>query len=97
MPGYDLGGASYPAEETGGDYFDYFPMPAGRVGVVVADVSGHGVGPALVMSQTRAYLQALLPLGLDVSELATRLNDFLIADEPRRPLRDALPGTTGSA
>ncbi len=82
VPGYDLGGASYPAEETGGDYFDYFPMPAGRVGVVVADVSGHGLGPALVMSQTRAYLQALLPLGLDVSELATRLNDFLIADGP---------------
>ena len=57
-------------------------MPEGRVGVVVADVSGHGVGPALVMSQTRAYLRALLPLGLDVSELATRLNDFLITDGP---------------
>ena len=82
VPGFDLGGASYPAEETGGDYFDYFPMPAGRIGIVVADVSGHGFGPALVMSQTRAYLQALLPLGLDVSELATRLNDFLIADGP---------------
>ena len=82
VPGYELGGASYPAEETGGDYFDYFPMSAGRVGVVVADVSGHGLGPALVMSQTRAYLHALLPLGLDVSELATRLNDFLISDGP---------------
>jgi len=82
VPGYDLGGASYPADETGGDYFDYFPMSEGRVGVVVADVSGHGVGPALVMSQTRAYLRALVPLGLDVSELATRLNEFLISDEP---------------
>jgi PAS domain S-box-containing protein len=80
VTGFDLGGASYPAEETGGDYFDYFQMPSGRVGVVVADVSGHGLGPALVMSQTRAYLQALLPLGLDVGELATRLNDFLLAD-----------------
>ncbi len=80
VPGFDLAGASYPAEETGGDYYDYFRMPAGRVGVVVADVSGHGLGPALVMSQTRAYLQALLPLGLDVGELATRLNDFLLAD-----------------
>ncbi|MHB8952101.1 MAG: PAS domain S-box protein [Pirellulaceae bacterium] len=82
VPGFDLGGASYPADETGGDYYDYFPMPEGRVGVVVADVSGHGFGPALVMSQTRAYLRALLPLGLDVSELATRLNDFLITDGP---------------
>jgi serine phosphatase RsbU (regulator of sigma subunit) len=82
VPGYDLGGASFPAEATGGDYFDYFPMSMGRVGVVVADVSGHGLGPALVMSQTRAYLRALLPLDLDVSELVTRLNDFLITDSP---------------
>jgi serine phosphatase RsbU (regulator of sigma subunit) len=82
MPGYDLAGASFPAEATGGDYFDYFPMSRGRVGVVVADVSGHGLGPALVMSQTRAYLRALLPLDLDVSELVTRLNDFLITDGP---------------
>jgi serine phosphatase RsbU (regulator of sigma subunit) len=34
------------------------------------------------MSQTRAYLRALLPLGLDVSQLVTRLNDFLVADGP---------------
>jgi serine phosphatase RsbU (regulator of sigma subunit) len=57
-------------------------MPSGNIGVVVADVSGHGFGPALVMSQTRAFLHALLPLGLDVSELATRLNNFLITDGP---------------
>lgn len=82
VPGYDLAGASFAADETGGDYFDYFPMPSGNIGVVVADVSGHGFGPALVMSQTRAYLHALLPLGLDVSELATRLNNFLVTDGP---------------
>ena len=62
--------------------FDYFQMPTGHIGVVVADVSGHGFGPALVMSQTRAYLQALLPLGLNVSDLVTRLNNFLITDGP---------------
>ena len=80
LPGFEIGGASYPAEATGGDYFDYFPLSEGRVGVVLADVSGHGLGPALVMSQTRAYLRALLTLGLNVSELVTRLNDFLIED-----------------
>ena len=80
VPGFDFGGASYAAEETGGDYYNYFLLPGGRVGIVLADVSGHGLGPALVMSQTRAYLQALLPLGLDVGELATRLNEFLLAD-----------------
>jgi serine phosphatase RsbU (regulator of sigma subunit) len=80
VPGFDLAGASFPAEETGGDYYDYFQVPGGQVVVAVADVSGHGLGPALVMSQTRAYLQALLLLGLGVGELATRLNDFLLAD-----------------
>jgi sigma-B regulation protein RsbU (phosphoserine phosphatase) len=80
VPGFDLAGASYPADETGGDYYDYFQLADGQVAVVVADVSGHGFGPALVMSQTRAYLQALLLLGLGVGELATRLNDFLLAD-----------------
>ncbi len=80
VPGFDLAGASFPAEETGGDYYDYFQVPGGQIVLVVADVSGHGLGPALVMSQTRAYLQALLLLGLGVGELATRLNDFLLAD-----------------
>jgi PAS domain S-box-containing protein len=79
VPGYDLAGASYPADETGGDYYDYFQLADGQVALVVADVSGHGIGPALVMSQTRAYLHALL-LGLGVGELATRLNDFLLGD-----------------
>lgn len=82
VPGFDLAGASYPAEEVGGDYFDYFPMAGGQVGVVVADVSGHGLGSALVMSEVRAYLHGMLPLALDVSELATRLNEFLTTDRP---------------
>jgi sigma-B regulation protein RsbU (phosphoserine phosphatase) len=81
IPGFELAGASYPAQETGGDYYDYFHLPGDRVGMVLADATGHGIGPALVMSQTRAYLQALLPQDLDVSEMATRLNNFLLADE----------------
>jgi len=96
VPGYDLAGASYPAEATGGDYFDYFTMTEGRVGIVVADVSGHGLGPALVMSQTRAYLHALLPLGLDVGELATT-EQVPRRRGPTRTLRDLLPGATRSA
>lgn len=56
-PGYDIAGASYPAEATGGDYFDFFPMRDGGQGIVIGDVSGHGVGPALLMAETRAYLR----------------------------------------
>jgi PAS domain S-box-containing protein len=80
VPGFDLAGASYPAEEAGGDYFDYLPMADGQVGLVIGDVKGHGLGSALLMSQTRAYLRALLLHTQDVSDLVSRLNTFLAAD-----------------
>ena len=47
LEGFDIAGATYPAEATGGDYFDYLPMLNDRWGIIVADVTGHGVGPAL--------------------------------------------------
>src|SRR6185369_5552240 len=48
--GLEIAGASRPAEATGGDYFDYLPMLRECLGVVVGDVTGHGVGPALLMA-----------------------------------------------
>jgi PAS domain S-box-containing protein len=80
VPGFDIAGVSHPAEQAGGDYFDYLPMAGGRLGLVIGDVTGHGLGPALLMSQTRAYLRALLLLTQDVSDLLTRLNGFLDED-----------------
>lgn len=80
VAGFSIAGVSYPAEATGGDYFDYLPMPHGRIGIVVADVSGHGLSSALVMSETRAYLRALMQMCDGVDALVTRLNEFLIED-----------------
>ena len=59
--GFDIHGISRPAAATGGDYFDYIPMLDGNIGIVIGDVTGHGLGPALLMSATRAYLRAALP------------------------------------
>ena len=56
MPGIDLSGTSIYCEETGGDYWDYLLLPDGRLGLVVADASGHGVDAALFMSTARAFL-----------------------------------------
>lgn len=78
--GYDICGVSYPAEATGGDYFDYFPMPDGRWGVVIADVSGHDLGASIVMAQTRAYLRAVTHTHAGLSEMITDLNRFLVED-----------------
>ncbi len=58
VPGYDIVGTSISAfGEIGGDYFDYLQLPNGRIGIVVADVSGHGIPAALIMSAFRALLR----------------------------------------
>jgi serine phosphatase RsbU (regulator of sigma subunit) len=80
VPGFDIAGASYPAEAAGGDYFDYFPMQDGCLGLVVADVSGHGFGPSLLMAETRAYLRAFALTGSDVGEMVGLANRALAAD-----------------
>jgi sigma-B regulation protein RsbU (phosphoserine phosphatase) len=71
---------SYPAESTGGDYFDYVAMPGGYQGVVVGDVSGHGIGSAVLMAETRAYLRALALTRTEVGEILALLNRALASD-----------------
>ena len=80
LPGFDIGGASYPAEATGGDYFDYIAMLHDGLGLVVADVTGHGIGPALLMAETRAYLRIVAINRADVGEVLTRANLILAED-----------------
>ncbi len=48
-----------PAESVSGDYYDIVPLPDGRLGLVVADVSGHGMGPSLLMASVRAMVHVL--------------------------------------
>jgi PAS domain S-box-containing protein len=79
-PGLDLAGASYPAEATGGDYFDFLTMPDGALGVVVADVTGHGIGPAMLMAETRAYLRLLTRNRTDLGIIMDRANQMLAED-----------------
>ncbi len=53
-----MAGRCIPTFEIGGDCFDYIPLPDGRLGVVVADVSGKGIPAALVMASFRTLLRA---------------------------------------
>jgi len=59
VPGYDLATWWFPNEAVGGDYCDVLPLRDGRIGLVIADVSGHGLGPSLLMASARAALHAL--------------------------------------
>lgn len=78
--GLDIAGASYPAAATGGDYFDYIPSADGFLDIVIGDVSGHGLGPALLMCSTRAYLWALALARAGIDEVLTLANRALSAD-----------------
>jgi serine phosphatase RsbU (regulator of sigma subunit) len=80
LPGFEISGVSYPATATGGDYFDYVPMREGNVGVVIGDVSGHGIGPALLMADVRAFLRTLGLTSMDPGEMLTQANDLLLND-----------------
>ncbi len=79
---YAVAGWNQPADQTGGDYYDWERLPDGRIVVMLADVTGHGVGPALMAAACRAYARALVPVSSDLGDAMSRLNDVLINDLP---------------
>jgi PAS domain S-box-containing protein len=80
IPGLDIAGAAWPSTLTCGDYFDYLAMPENRLGIVVADVSGHGLGPALVMAGTRALLRSHTQIHADPAAILDHINETLLED-----------------
>lgn len=56
IDGFSFATSYIPSDESGGDYYDYYHYPDGRLGVVIADVSGHGAGAATVMAMLRAII-----------------------------------------
>ena len=77
---FDIGGASYPAEAIGGDYYDYVPLTDGSLGVAIGDVSGHGVGPALMMAEVRAYLRAFAHMSDEPGAILGLVNRVILPD-----------------
>jgi sigma-B regulation protein RsbU (phosphoserine phosphatase) len=80
IPGFDVAGDSVPADETGGDTYDFMPLADGRWMITVADASGHGIGPALVIAETRAMLRAVSLGGADLRDTLRTANRLLAAD-----------------
>jgi serine phosphatase RsbU (regulator of sigma subunit) len=71
-----------PAREVGGDFYDFFELPEGRLGMVVGDATGHGMPAALVMATARSMLRAVSQTSNSPGEVLQRVNDPLFMDIP---------------
>ncbi len=80
IPGLSAVGWTRPASVTGGDSYDLWPIRNGRLGVFVGDASGHGIAPAIVISQARTLLRALCDINPDPHWLLSSVNGRLIQD-----------------
>ena len=78
----EIKGVSIPAREVGGDFFNYFALPDGRLALLVGDVSGKGVSAALLMANVQATLRARLPLETELAKLADGLDNEIDANTP---------------
>ncbi len=80
LAGVDLTGAVFPAGQGCGDYFDFISMGEGSVGIAIGDVAGHGVGPALLMAEARAYLRSIARTHSDPCDVLNEVNAALAPD-----------------
>lgn len=78
----EIKGVSIPAREVGGDFFNYFLLPEGEVAMLVGDVSGKGVGAALLMANVQATLRARLSLEHDLAALADAIDHDIDESTP---------------
>jgi sigma-B regulation protein RsbU (phosphoserine phosphatase) len=86
MPGARIACRCTPATHVGGDYYDFFQRGEELVDLVMADVSGHSVGAALIMVETRSVLRAQMQAARSTSEILRVLNDLLYEDLTRAEL-----------
>jgi serine phosphatase RsbU (regulator of sigma subunit) len=82
IAGFDIAGWNQPADQTGGDYFDWQQLTDGRLALTIADVTGHGIASALGMTGCRAYARAALATDADLRSLIAHLNGLLYEDLP---------------
>jgi serine phosphatase RsbU (regulator of sigma subunit)/integral membrane sensor domain MASE1 len=81
-PGFAFAGGSRFCQETGGDFYDFFPLAHSALGIAIGDASGHGIGAALVMAELRAALHALALTHGEPHTIMTVINRFLAEDLP---------------
>ena len=92
LAGFDIAGWNRPADETGGDFFDFLPLADGRLAVAIADATGHGIGPALVMAEARAFFRALVGGSAGLERAVNDMHRLLCLDLPENRFVTAFCG-----
>ena len=77
---YQVAGMNQAADHTGGDYYDWLPLPGGKTAITIADVTGHGIGPALIVAVCRAYFRASTRHQDDLRQIISSVNQLLTSD-----------------
>jgi len=80
IEGYDIAAITIPAEEIGGDFYDFIPLGSRNLGMVIADVSGKSIPAALFMAVTRTLLRAEARKGVLPGEILSRVNHYIMED-----------------
>lgn len=77
---YDWMGWNKPCDEAGGDYYDLIELPNAQWAIAIGDVTGHGIGAALLMATARAFIKALAGKSHTISEMMNELNRLMACD-----------------
>jgi len=95
-PGLDYCGECRPAREVGEDYYDFLELSDARLGIAIGDVSGKGVGAALMMASLEASLRALALVVRDPADLMGRVNSPTVPFSAISVLRVGFENSAGS-
>jgi phosphoserine phosphatase len=95
--GFDVAGWSRPADETGGDFYDFLPLEGGRLAVAIADATGHGIGPALVSVEARALFRAVIGGSAGLEAAVNDMHRLLCLDLPENRFVTAFCGVLDPA
>jgi len=83
VPDWDVAALWKPAREVGGDFYDAFPLPGNRLGVVIADVADKGIPAALFMTLARTLIRATAREEFSPAIVLETVNDLLVAETER--------------
>ena len=84
LPGWQVAAYYGPARAVGGDFYDFIPLPDGRIGIVVGDVTDKGVPAALIMARTQSVLRGEAPRLISPAKVLERANEILLPEIPAR-------------